>query len=554
MASLFVIRGRDQGRRYELSEELYVVGRDRDSAVQIHDSEVSRRHAEIRRSDEGYELVDLGSSNGTFLNTLPVKTQLLRSGDRLQFGGTLLIYTAPKQGDVTDSANISILDEQFAAEPSQIVSSLGSELDPAGKAEGSASGAESHLQIMYRTAMAVSHTLDIDELLTRVLELIFGWVEADRGCVMLLDSESGLLLPKVSRDRASGGGATLSISRTILDYVLEKNEGVVTSNAGDDQRWEAGRSILTTGVSEAICVPMRGRYGTVGAIYIDTYTPPGDLVIRQHARRFTDEHLKFMIAIGHQAALAVEDTSYYSAMVEAERLAAMGQAIAGLSHDIKNILQGMRGGSFLVDAGLQNDDPVALTRGWSIVVRNQERISNLVMDMLTFSKDRQPEPEPNQLNDLVSDVCELLQGRAEEQGARLEIQLDQTLPLLLFDDDMLHRAILNVGSNALDACRESQPGTVVVATGLSDDGVNAFVEISDNGEGIPAADIARIFQVFESSKGSRGTGLGLPVSLKILREHGGSIEVASDEGQGSCFKLLFPANSPPSPTLVPRSE
>ena len=122
----------------------------------------------------------------------------------------------------------------------------------------------------------------------------------------------------------------MRISQTILDYVLEHREGVLTSDAREDERWDPAASILKLGVREAICVPMQGRYGMVGVIYIDTYTPPGQVVQNRHVNRFSDEHLKLMVAIGHQAALAVEDTSYYSALVQAERLAAVGQTIATL--------------------------------------------------------------------------------------------------------------------------------------------------------------------------------------------------------------------------------
>ena len=132
----------------------------------------------------------------------------------------------------------------------------------------------------------------------------------------------------------------MTISRTILDYVLERHEGVLTSNAQGDDRFRSGQSVLRTGVHEAICVPMQGRYGQIGVLYVDTLTPLGE-VMASGGQRFTDEHLKLMVAIGHQAALAVEDTTYYSAMVQSERLAAVGQTIATLSHHIKNILQGI---------------------------------------------------------------------------------------------------------------------------------------------------------------------------------------------------------------------
>ena len=135
--------------------------------------------------------------------------------------------------------------------------------------------------------------------------------------------------------------------------MIEHNEGVLTSDAREDDRWDPAASIVQMGVREAICVPMQGRYDVVGVIYIDTsILAPQQCSSTAAPTRFTDDHLKLMIAIAHQAALAVEDTRYYSAMVQAERLAAVGQTIATLSHHIKNILQGIRGGSYLIEMGL----------------------------------------------------------------------------------------------------------------------------------------------------------------------------------------------------------
>src|SRR5262249_36635109 len=156
--------------------------------------------------------------------------------------------------------------------------------------------------------------------------LIFEWVEADRGCVMLMDPATRKLLPKVRRDaKGSSPENRITISQTILDYVLEHNEGVMTTNAREDTRWSSAASVLQQGIREAICVPLQGRYDVVGVIYIDTFTPPERAIQQKSPNKFTDEHLKLMIAIAHQAALAVEDTNYYSAMVQAERLAAVGQ-------------------------------------------------------------------------------------------------------------------------------------------------------------------------------------------------------------------------------------
>ena len=135
--------------------------------------------------------------------------------------------------------------------------------------------------------------------------------------------------------------------------------------------------------------------------------------------RFSKDHLMLMVAIGHQAGLAIENTTLYEAKLQAERLAAVGQTIATLSHHIKNILQGIRGGSYLIDMGLNDKDDAIVRRGWGIVEKNQAKIYNLVMDMLSYSKDREPALESADLNETVGDVVELMQSRAAELGVAL---------------------------------------------------------------------------------------------------------------------------------------
>ena len=554
MPSLFVIQGRDQGRRFELTESQISLGRDVSNAIQLHDTEVSRHHATVGRDPDSieYELIDQGSSNGTFVNGNAIQRHSLHSGDRVFVGRTMMIYTGQDESATDNVADVvDIVAGATAEDASRIVHSMSQDESRQNYAQVEAAEstwlarARSNLQIMYRTALAVSHTLDIDQLLQRIMELIFEWVEADRGCIMLTDQESGELVPKVLHHRPGvRTGDKMTISQTILDYVMGRQEGVLTSDAREDQRWDAAGSIVKMGVREAIGVPMQGRYGVVGVIYIDTYTPPGRFIQSGMVNRFTEEHLKLMIAIGHQAALAVEDTSYYSAMVQAERLAAIGQTIAGLSHHIKNILQGIRGGSYLIEEGLNNDEPDVLRKGWGIVEKNQERISTLVMDMLTFSKQREPETEPTNLNHVVQEVFELMQSRAEKAGVHLVTEPASEMPTKTFDPEGLHRAILNVVANAIDACEEASDGRVTVSTSFSPDAEQLRVSVQDNGPGIPPENVKKIFTVFESGKGSRGTGLGLAVSQKILQEHGGDIQVQSTLGEGSQFTLVFPAVSP----------
>ena len=556
MPSFFVIQGRDRGTRFELEKPTLSIGRDVRNDICLQDTEISRRHAELRQADGGFTIHDLGSSNGTFVNGTAISTHAMQSGDQLLLGRTLLLYTGGGASAVIDGKvdivtpgrndDSRILHTMTESEGSRSLLHA----DAVGSESPWLARARSNLQVMYRTALAVSHTLDIDELLDRIMSLIFEWVEADRGCIMLVNNDTGTLEPRVRRNREGvSSGAAISISKTILDYVTDHAEGVLTSNAKDDKRWDTGASILNMDIREAICVPMRGRYGVVGVIYIDTSSPPQEL--EEGGNKFREEHLKLMIAIAHQAALAVEDTSYYSAMLQAERLAAMGQTIATLSHHIKNILQGIRGGSYLIEMGLADDDKEVTRRGWHIVEKNQGRISNLVLDMLTFSKEREPQLVASSMNEVVADVVELMQSRSEELDVALSWAATEDIPELLFDPEGMHRAVLNVVTNALDACEEVEGGQVVVSTEMNREKKLVRVIIKDNGSGIPAEEVDKMFTLFVSNKGSRGTGLGLSVSQKICNEHGGQIIVQSAAGEGSEFILEIPMVFPPddAPTL-----
>jgi len=166
--------------------------------------------------------------------------------------------------------------------------------------------------------------------------------------------------------------------------------------------------------------------------------------------------------------------------------------------------------------------------------------------MLTFSKEREPDLSEGNLNHVVGDVVELMQARAAEFDVELHWLPTPEMPTLVFDAEGIHRAVLNVVTNAIDAASESseQPGRVDVRTGFNNARDNIRIAVKDNGPGIPADQLDDLFSPFVSSKKNRGTGLGLPVSQKILNEHGGRILVESKPGQGARFILELPAVPP----------
>ena len=190
--------------------------------------------------------------------------------------------------------------------------------------------------------------------------------------------------------------------------------------------------------------------------------------------------------------------------------------------------------------GLTDHNEELIGKGWKIVDKNQNKIYELVMDMLSFGAERQPALESALLNDTVQDVCELMQPHAEECRVQFDWQLASDIPEALFDSDGIHRAVLNIVTNAIDAVESMETAAVQLQTGYNSQADELFIEVDDNGPGIPGEKIPHIFNVFESTKGARGTGLGLPVSQKIIREHGGEITVESSTNQGCRFRLAWP--------------
>jgi len=570
---LIVIKGVDEGKQFELTGQHVGAGRDGSNRIKLQDTEVSRRHAEFVRTTDGYRVVDRGSANGTFVNNQSIRDVLLHPGDQVQIGQTLLVYSAgvregvwepPVRGDLAD--HISLITRQDLQLPSAIVQSIG-------ETEGSRILAHPEqvegpwlknalANLMYQATQAVSQILDLNQLLERILELIFRFLDADRGCIMLRDvpasgtgtesttPDSAEFQPKALRWRDGiNRQEKIPVSRTIMDYVLREKQGILVSDVARDERFQAVQSIVRHGISEIICVPMKGRHETLGVLYLDARTISrdplgGSISAGQPAHKFSGEHLFLAGALAHQAALAVEETRYHQAMVQAERLAAIGQTIAGMSHHIKNILQGLKSGSEILKMGLKDMEPALLQQGWKNIEKNQAKIYDLVVDMLSYSKEREPNIENTDLNSVARDVIELMAARAKELGIELAARLDDQLPQCPADPEGIHRALLNIIGNALDAVEDVESPRVIVATAQESDGEGVYFEVRDNGNGIPPEKLNDIFRPFVSSKGARGTGLGLAVSRKILREHGGDILVRSQAGQGSTFVLRLPLRSP----------
>jgi signal transduction histidine kinase len=184
-------------------------------------------------------------------------------------------------------------------------------------------------------------------------------------------------------------------------------------------------------------------------------------------------------------------------------------------------------------------------RGQQILERNLGRVYDLVLDMLSYAKVREPLRQYVHINYLINDLVDLMRPRAESQGICIEVSNILQDLVCWLDEEGIHRAVLNLITNAIDALSGKEAGLIRVETGYNSETDHLTISIIDNGPGIAEEDLAGLFELFSSSKGSKGTGLGLPVSDKIVREHGGQITVKSEIGTGTTFTIDIPNVKPP---------
>ena len=230
-------------------------------------------------------------------------------------------------------------------------------------------------------------------------------------------------------------------------------------------------------------------------------------------------------------------------LIDSERFAAVGQTVAGLAHYIKNILIGLKGGSYVVDVALDKNNTGKLKNGWQSIKRNIGRISDLVLDLLTYSKEREPDYENCSPNHIVNDVCELVEERARKHKVEIIKDFDSSIDEVSMDPRAIHRALLNLVSNAIDACIYYEDGNrnwrISVKTANEKGNIIRF-EVQDNGCGMSRETMDNLFTSFFSTKGDRGTGLGLAVTRKLVQENKGTIDVASRLGEGTTFTVRLP--------------
>jgi len=410
-------------------------------------------------------------------------------------------------------------------------------------APGDSSESRRIIDALYRVSHFMSEVTDLKRLLTLIMEESARAMDSEASSCMLYDEESDELyfevalgekgdeVKSIRLKRGQGfGGICLAGGKTLIVNDVE-------SDARHDKRADEKSRLVTRNL---IAIPMNFRGKTIGVL---------EVLNKRNGRSYDGDDAKIMQILADEAAIALTNARLVEESIRRERLAAIGLAVSGIAHHLKNILVALKGPLGLLRMALDAENFNLVTNSLPIMERGTARMEQSIREMLAYSKDRKPELELGSLNGLIADIIEESRRRGEVKSVEVRAELDERIGPSYVDKLRLHDAILNLVANAIEAHPEGAAGAYVVArTAAAADGERTIrIDVEDNGPGMPEEVQKRLFQPFFSTKGSKGTGLGLAVAKKVAEENGGTLAVRSVMGEGTTFTLSLPVvESPPA--------
>jgi len=379
---------------------------------------------------------------------------------------------------------------------------------------------------------------DLDELLRLIVEISEQAVEAEASALLLYDPRREDLYFRVARGLRGNHERLkhrlrLPLGKGLAGHAARTRRSVIVTDAQQDERFYPIADKISGFVTHSvIAVPMVAHDELIGVI---------EALNKRGANRFTDIDVEALEIFAQQAALAIQDARLVQANIQAERLAAVGTAVEGLSHYAKNILAGLAAGCELMDYALENDKIEVVAEGWRLHKRTIARLSVLVADMLTFGRvpQRAPRRRSCSIAQLIEDIMyeHASVFKQKDIGTATHIE---TVAEVHIDQDALRHVLSNLLSNAVEAAPDTGGRVTVTLSRIQGDDT-MYLTVSDNGPGIPQDMLTQVFQPFFTTKGSHGTGLGLAVVRKIIDEQDWLLEVQPEQPSGITFRLEIPA-------------
>ena len=400
-------------------------------------------------------------------------------------------------------------------------------------------------EALRQASLALSSTLDTGQVLEQVVEQIGTVLAYDAAYVWWLTGESVRIIHwsgEVDAEIAEAIQAKeLSLSRApALARLARTRRPHVIPDTRADPHWQRLDKMewILSWAGAPIIVAHEEVVGflSVASTMPGRYRPDDAEVLAAFAAHTA-------VAIGNARLYSLTQQAYdelkdaQSRLVQSARLAAIGELAAGVAHELNNPLTSVLGFSELALHGLEPDH--RCRADLSVVVGEARRARGIVLNLLDFARPVQPQRLPTDLNESLQQTLALVSTRLKRDGIQVERDLDPALDPILLDASQMKQVFLNLITNASQAMPDG--GTLTVRTWREGDRV--FVSIGDTGSGIDPETRARIFEPFFTTK-PRGTGLGLSVSLGLVHNHGGQIELESRQGEGSTFTVCLPLEPP----------
>ena len=388
--------------------------------------------------------------------------------------------------------------------------------------------------------MAVTNVLtgrlDVHNVLAAAVGEVGQIIGAAGSSILLIDPQTQGMSFHVAAGPGAEAAKTVPLppGEGICGHVARTGEPLIVNDAQADERHYARVDKISGVITRnLLAVPLRSSERLWGVL---------ELINKHDEADFDQNDLRLVEAVAGQLALALENAYLHTEIVKRERLAAVGRTVSGLAHCIKNILNGVRSGSAVVDHSVKDGDMDRFHKGWAVVRKNNEMLATLVLDMLSLAREARFHPFPTDVNDLAEQICKLLEDRGAERNIRIDFMPAENLPEVVTDPTQVYRCLLNLVSNAVEACDDG--GTVRVRL-YRGRGMDRFtISVLDDGMGIPPDIKAKMFTEFFTTKGNKGTGLGLAVTRKLITALGGTITFHSVAGRGTRFVIAMPVGGP----------
>ncbi|MBX7255577.1 MAG: GAF domain-containing protein [Candidatus Hydrogenedentes bacterium] len=393
---------------------------------------------------------------------------------------------------------------------------------------------------LYRVHRFLVVITDLDVLLERIMEESKHVAQAEACSLLLYDSIAEELYFEVALGESGDQQALKRMVRLKLDQGIAgaaatSRQTINVPDVYSDPRFYGDADATSHFRTHSLlAVPLVDRDKLVGVL---------EVVNKIGGGPFTGIDSRIMEMFGGLVASAIANARLIEENLRAERLAAIGQAIAGLSHYTKNIITGMSGSVDLIDQGLERDNQELVKRSWPVFKRTTKRIANFVEDMLAFSKPRTPILETCLIGEIIDDAVQTFQETLVRKEVSLQVDYSQAPIPVQVEPQGIYRVLLNLMINSSEAVPKKD-GILRIEARQSESG-DLLLEVADNGPGVPDNLRRKIFEPFFSTKGTQGTGLGLAVTRKLIREHGGEIEIDSSPEGGALFRIRIPKTPKP---------